>query len=46
MLFVIDDLGWTDVGYRNGSGVNTPFLDQLASGGIHTLKISFALLSS
>eukprot|EP01090_Pellita_catalonica_P001971 TRINITY_DN11665_c0_g1_i1.p1 TRINITY_DN11665_c0_g1~~TRINITY_DN11665_c0_g1_i1.p1 ORF type:complete len:534 (-),score=84.01 TRINITY_DN11665_c0_g1_i1:340-1773(-) len=27
-------MGWTDVGYRNDSGVNTPILDSLAADGI------------
>lgn len=32
-VFVIDDLGWTDVGYRAGSGMLTPFLDTMAKTG-------------
>eukprot|EP00007_Cunea_sp_BSH-02190019_P007656 CAMPEP_0174237238 /NCGR_PEP_ID=MMETSP0417-20130205/7401_1 /TAXON_ID=242541 /ORGANISM="Mayorella sp, Strain BSH-02190019" /LENGTH=509 /DNA_ID=CAMNT_0015315967 /DNA_START=1 /DNA_END=1527 /DNA_ORIENTATION=+ len=34
VVFLIDDLGWTDVGYRNGSEMRTPTLDALASDGI------------
>lgn len=34
VIYLIDDLGWTDVGYRNGSGMHSPTLDSLASSGI------------
>ena len=33
-MVIADDLGWHDIGYRNGTDVKTPHLDELASGGI------------
>ena len=30
VLFLVDDLGWSDVGYRGGEGVESPQIDQLA----------------
>mmetsp|Transcript_3463 Transcript_3463/g.8319 ORF Transcript_3463/g.8319 Transcript_3463/m.8319 type:complete len:532 (-) Transcript_3463:37-1632(-) len=34
ILFVVDDLGWSDVGYRNESGMITPTMDKLVSQGV------------
>ena len=33
ILSVIDDLGWTDLGFRNNNEIDTPHLDQLARTG-------------
>eukprot|EP01130_Rhizamoeba_saxonica_P004276 TRINITY_DN1749_c3_g1_i1.p1 TRINITY_DN1749_c3_g1~~TRINITY_DN1749_c3_g1_i1.p1 ORF type:complete len:514 (-),score=88.58 TRINITY_DN1749_c3_g1_i1:111-1652(-) len=34
VFYVIDDIGWTDVGYREGSGVSSPVLDHMAHTGV------------
>ena len=34
LMFVIDDLGWNDTGYR-GSDIPTPTIDKFANEGIH-----------
>lgn len=34
VFLLADDLGWADIGYRNGSDVLTPHLDSLAASGI------------
>ena len=34
VMLIADDLGWNDVGYRNGTDVSTPHLDSLAAAGI------------
>ena len=34
VFFVIDDVGWTDVGYRNGSEMLTPNLDEMSRSGV------------
>eukprot|EP01065_Artemidia_motanka_P048932 TRINITY_DN801_c0_g1_i1.p1 TRINITY_DN801_c0_g1~~TRINITY_DN801_c0_g1_i1.p1 ORF type:complete len:510 (+),score=136.85 TRINITY_DN801_c0_g1_i1:89-1618(+) len=31
---IIDDLGWTDVGWRDGSGMQTPHLDAIRTSGV------------
>ena len=33
LLLMVDDLGWNDISYHN-SRVHTPFLDELALGGV------------
>lgn len=35
---MIDDVGWTDVGFHNGSGMLTPTLDNLAATGIELVN--------
>eukprot|EP00794_Sanderia_malayensis_P019907 gene19907-21852_t len=34
VIALVDDLGWSDVGYNNISGIKTPHIDQLANQGI------------
>ena len=34
VLIMVDDLGWTDLGFMGGNGYETPGVDQLASEGI------------
>ena len=34
LIFLIDDLGWSDVGYQNISLISTPNIDRLASEGV------------
>jgi len=34
VMFVVDDLGWSDVGYHNITSIKTPHIDQLAYDGV------------
>lgn len=34
LFYLVDDLGWSDVGYQNMSIISTPNIDQLASEGV------------
>lgn len=38
MMVMVDDLGWSDVGYNNISAVNTPNIDKLASEGVKLMS--------
>lgn len=34
LLVVVDDLGWSDIGYNNITNIRTPNIDQLATEGV------------
>ena len=34
VIAIADDLGWSDLGYQNASGIRTPHIDRLARNGI------------
>ena len=40
IMFVIDDLGWNDVGYQ-GAGYTTPTLDRLTKEGVRSDLVSY-----
>lgn len=42
VIFVMDDVGWADVGFRNGSGINTPFLDSLVERSIIMIMLQWS----
>ncbi|MHC4332050.1 MAG: sulfatase-like hydrolase/transferase [Planctomycetota bacterium] len=44
VFFLIDDLGWTDVGCYGSSFYETPNIDRLASGGMRLRPVRFARL--